>query len=614
MRDRFFLLALWAIVLSGSVGGHAAEAPPLRVLPLGDSITFGFGSPGGYRAPLYQLLTNAGYNVDYVGTQSGNSAPGLPDPDHEGHMSATIRQIDALFPDVFDQVADPDVILLLIGTNDYSQEDDPANALNRLESLIAKMAQLRPYANIVVANLLPREEPFASQIQSTFNPLIPALVQRQQDLGREVYFNDLRSAVPLSDLPDQLHPGPSGYAKMATNWLGAITNLFSPEGSTNPPALVRVNPWAGLTNLTVVFSKPVADESVVAGNFSVGSGVTVQAAVLDAATRRQVTLTTTPQKPAIWYRLTVNGVTDRTSAHLGIASTIEFKSSDGSGAAVNVPEAAKYELVYSLAIPDAPDFANGVTYDTDRRAALSRFSRIAYYLELQQSGGALNWLWVSMDAFTTNADLIGVPTASSGAFFQQPVTNMTVLSDVAGIVTGTNLTGGNLEFWPSNTSPANVTGVTNASDTAYDWGDKPSPGYYGSMQVHNHDAKQVLFAFNGWAGAPGAADLGIGNHAGNYLDWTFAQNSASYGVKTLQVFALPALAPFPVTAGGFQTPDSFSLTWSAIPGTAYSIWWKPRLDTPAWTKVGDATPTTTTGEFIDLHATNAASFYLISAP
>src|SRR6185503_15255025 len=42
--------------------------PTLRVLPLGDSITFGAGAGGGYRAPLYQLLTNAGYSVDFIGT------------------------------------------------------------------------------------------------------------------------------------------------------------------------------------------------------------------------------------------------------------------------------------------------------------------------------------------------------------------------------------------------------------------------------------------------------------------------------------------------------------------------------------------------------------------
>src|SRR5580765_2497013 len=62
---------------------HAA-APLIRILPLGDSITYGLGATGGYRLPLNQLLTNAGYSVDFVGTQTGNGAVGLPDSEHEG--------------------------------------------------------------------------------------------------------------------------------------------------------------------------------------------------------------------------------------------------------------------------------------------------------------------------------------------------------------------------------------------------------------------------------------------------------------------------------------------------------------------------------------------------
>jgi hypothetical protein len=42
--------------------------PPLRILPLGDSITYGSSVAGGYRLPLYTALTALGYNVDFVGS------------------------------------------------------------------------------------------------------------------------------------------------------------------------------------------------------------------------------------------------------------------------------------------------------------------------------------------------------------------------------------------------------------------------------------------------------------------------------------------------------------------------------------------------------------------
>src|SRR5688500_15993420 len=75
----------------------AQTPPPVRIMPLGDSITFGAGGTanlGGYRGPLYTLLTNAGYNVDFVGTQTGNSS-GVPDQDHQGHSGWRIDELDS---------------------------------------------------------------------------------------------------------------------------------------------------------------------------------------------------------------------------------------------------------------------------------------------------------------------------------------------------------------------------------------------------------------------------------------------------------------------------------------------------------------------------------------
>ena len=229
------------------------QPAPVRIMPLGDSITYGYSSlasPGGYRAPLFQLLTNAGFNVDYIGTVTNNPGPSLPDWDHEGHPGWRIDELDSNFVSWFDQIADPDVILLLIGTNDYGQGYDTANATNRLEALIAKMATVRPFAKIIVANLLKRGEPYDTQIQTTFNPFVPGIVARQAALGRQVYFTNLRAALTLADTFDNLHPTQAGYNKMATNWFAAITNVIGPLGTTNAlPPTITVSPTATATRL-----------------------------------------------------------------------------------------------------------------------------------------------------------------------------------------------------------------------------------------------------------------------------------------------------------------------------------------------------------------------------
>ena len=116
------------------------------------------------------------------------------------------------------------------------------------------------------------------------------------------------------------------------------------------------------------------------------------------------------------------------------------------------------------------------------------------------------------------------------------VASMNVYSNVSGIVTGTGISGGNIEFWPNNYGPANAKNVPNADSAKFDFGDQissPQDGH-GCMQVHNHDAKQTLFAVNKWR-AGGGAEIGIGNNPNGNPDWTFTGNAASYRMKRLRV-------------------------------------------------------------------------------
>jgi sialate O-acetylesterase len=202
---------------------------------------------------------------------------------------------------------------------------------------------------------------------------------------------------------------------------------------------------------------------------------------------------------------------------------------------MNVPEAKDYQVVYSL---DLTKLASPVTYETDNHSQIDRpFDRIAYFLELQTQDGNNQDIYVSMDAFTGDAAKIGVPYFGSNEFYQQNVTNMDVYSNVGNIVTGTGLSGGNIEFWPNNYGPANSASVPNASSDVFDFGDQPSAPVngYGSMQVHNHDAKQTLFAINDWKQGSGT-DVGIGNQQGQgNPDWTFAANAKNYPVMRLVV-------------------------------------------------------------------------------
>ena len=207
--------------------------------------------------------------------------------------------------------------------------------------------------------------------------------------------------------------------------------------------------------------------------------------------------------------------------------------------AMHVPEAKDYQLVYDL---DLARLAPAIKYDADNRGKIHQpFDRIAYFVELQDASYNTSDVFVSLDAFTDDLGKIGVPVFGSGAVFQQNVTNMDVFSNVKGVVTGMNLTGGNLEFWPNNYDKGNAANVPNASGEIFDFGDTRTdpPDGYGSMQVHNHDARQTVFAINHWREGP-HADVGIGNQPKDNPNWALCRQRRKLSRDAAEGFrALP---------------------------------------------------------------------------
>ncbi|MEO7099028.1 MAG: SGNH/GDSL hydrolase family protein, partial [Luteolibacter sp.] len=243
MKSFKLLLRACGMLLLASFGATVcATEAPVRIMPLGDSLTSGT-LPGAYRNRLYTLLTSAGYNVDFVGTHTDASNPTLPDIDHQGTGGVRIDEIQTNIAGWLNSVEDPDVVLLLAGTNDFSQNYSTASATTRLTNLIADIAARRPFAKIIVSNLPLRTDSATLEAQQvTFNSALPGIVSNQVSLGHQVSLVDMHSAWGASDLAEGVHPNQGGYDKMAAVWLPGITNVISPQGTANPPAIVRTGP------------------------------------------------------------------------------------------------------------------------------------------------------------------------------------------------------------------------------------------------------------------------------------------------------------------------------------------------------------------------------------
>ena len=116
-----------------SLAIEVSSVPLIKILPLGDSITFGCGSnaappdwyacctelDGGYRLPLWVALNGSSINasIAMVGTESTGPSWAPPTAkNHEGHPGWTIKELFSLQSKWV--TLNPDIVLLMIGTND----------------------------------------------------------------------------------------------------------------------------------------------------------------------------------------------------------------------------------------------------------------------------------------------------------------------------------------------------------------------------------------------------------------------------------------------------------------------------------------------------------------
>jgi lysophospholipase L1-like esterase len=192
-------------------------------MPMGDSITYGFGDPNtnGYRAPLLNLVQAGGQSIDFVGSQqSGN----FGDTDNEGYPGITISLLQATLTQNGSLTTyQPQIILLLIGTNDILIGSTSSKMLDDLSSLIDFIHSSAPQAKLIVGSI----PPHGNDDIDTYNTAIPGLVLSKNGAGSWASFANTRAGLTDSDMSsDGIHPNPTGYAKIAAAWDQALSPLL----------------------------------------------------------------------------------------------------------------------------------------------------------------------------------------------------------------------------------------------------------------------------------------------------------------------------------------------------------------------------------------------------
>lgn len=205
------LLAAVALLTlgGGTPAGGAPTVDYLTVMPIGDSITRGHGDPywQGYRFDLRKRLNDINLSPNFVGPWTDGGG----DNNHAGTSGARIDQVSQMVPQL---VADyqPEVVLLIIGTNDIAQDYDMPNAPARLGVLVDRLLAASPTVRVFIGGVPQWTD--QSKVDSYNNGVATVAGSK----GPRVSFvpTQIVGEDPTLELTvDGVHPSLCGYARMA---------------------------------------------------------------------------------------------------------------------------------------------------------------------------------------------------------------------------------------------------------------------------------------------------------------------------------------------------------------------------------------------------------------
>lgn len=207
-------------------------------MPLGDSITQGSAEWGPtYRYHLWKKLTAAGFDVDFVGSQTAMYSGDYPlvdfDQDHEGHAG---WRVDQVLANIATWATDhrPDIVLIHLGTNDLNEDQPVDDTVTELERVVEALRAARPRVSVLVAQILPCDPGRAivckpAKYDAYRQAVLKLAARLDRSDARVIAVDHYTFVDPERDLADGLHPNDAGDRKMAERWFEAIRSLLAPQ-------------------------------------------------------------------------------------------------------------------------------------------------------------------------------------------------------------------------------------------------------------------------------------------------------------------------------------------------------------------------------------------------
>jgi len=250
MTCRFTFPRLAMLFLAWLLFMHPAAADSIRIMPVGDSDTEGYGGLVSYRYDLWFMLREAGYDVDFVG-RNGLTGGGVDfdlypryeefDKDHEGRYGSLTDHL----ADVAGGMAEanrPDVVLFL-NSHDICEYGANATVTARihLPRLIDNIRAVNPNAHFLLGQAYAYQATFCDpnlpEIIPLFNDEIAAVAEMKDSAQSRVLAVDHYSGFDTDTMFSAArgHANRAGEKFISENWfdsLEVVLPLVEPSGET----------------------------------------------------------------------------------------------------------------------------------------------------------------------------------------------------------------------------------------------------------------------------------------------------------------------------------------------------------------------------------------------
>ena len=235
-------------IVSNSLAGDL-----IKIMPVGNSITAGehylfpaIEERTGYRKDLYKMLINAGYNVDFVGSQKHGERsevddkdwydwnceayPGWQIPDIEGRVKISLSTYQ------------PDILLVHVGTNGDNWSNKPKDVKNMLD-MIDNYSVENNHPMTVFLCLIINRFKGTHTATSQFNKNVANMVNSRSNDKIKIILVDMENGAGLdySDNPPNpnVNPPYEGGDMWGETYPGVANDLFHPNDKGNAKMAVK---------------------------------------------------------------------------------------------------------------------------------------------------------------------------------------------------------------------------------------------------------------------------------------------------------------------------------------------------------------------------------------